>query len=254
VRFEAVYRIGKLGEKAKIHIPVLIKRFKNEPEADVRGLILEALCNIDPTSDLTYRVVLDGLRDPSLTVSCVASVSIRTEFGDRPMKDLVQIANNPKEKSQVRIRSLVNIGIILRSNNIKMVPDSVLDCLKRNLFDKDDDVRCDAAICYYEIAQLDAGLIPAETIVKSFTTDKFDLVRLNLRRVLPYCGKKIMPDLRKALRHPEEDVRCITLYVLRDLGDDARPALEDIRAMINDPSEEIREAATEVLEKLTKKK
>jgi hypothetical protein len=144
------------------------------------------------------------------------------------------------------------ISGILNGNRKKDIPVSVLNCLKANLFDKDKNIRCEAAITYTFVADLNADLIPAEIIVKSFTTDDFDLVRFNLRFVLPKCGKKVVPAMRKALRHPEEDVRLLSLYVLRDVGPDARPVLEDIRALKNDPSEEVREAAAKVLEKLEK--
>jgi hypothetical protein len=249
-RYRAIKELGRLGKKGTVHIPSLIKAFSADKVARNRSASIDALCDIDATDPRVYATVLRALDDPSIGVGCDAVFRLSSDFGDRPLRDLTAILNDKKRSPIARSHAACGLDGVIENHVKGDIPKEVMDSIEVNLFDEDEMVRLDVCAMVRGIVKRQPNKAPIAIMVRAFTTDKSELMQINMRSALPKCGKRILPYMKQSIRHENEDIRFMTLRILDDLAEDARPLLPEIRAALMDPSKMVCDAARETLRTL----
>jgi hypothetical protein len=244
--------MGSLPDHVKQDVPSLIKALSSERTPVNRAAILNALCEIDPDDPRVYNAVLGALNGAPGLEPGQATFLLWDKFGTRPLRDLTLILNDKKKSVDNRCYALYALNGLLANHVKGDIPKYVMDSFEANLFDRESRVRIEVAWIVGECAKRRPEQAPIAVMVKVFTTDKSDAVRINLGAALHYCGKPAFPYLKKTLGHEKDDVRLSTLYVIRALDDDALLFINDIEAALNDRSQQVREFAKKLLSELKK--
>jgi HEAT repeat protein len=251
MRLKAIADAGKLREQGKKLLPSLIKAYSTESSPQNRNAILMALCEIDSNDPHVYKTILNALRTPP-GESSSAVFLLWHNFGTRPIADLTKILNDKKTSPHIRCAAISALDGILNNHVNGEIPKYVMDSFEINLFDGELAVRLDIACIVQECAKRRPEQAPIATLIRSFTTEKSDAMRINVGSALSNCGRKVIPFLRKTLRHDDEHIRLHTLYVVGSLGSDALPLINDIQVVLGDRSEQVRKVAKEIFSDLKK--
>lgn len=240
IRGEVAVALALVGPKAKDMVPLLM-RF-TEPNSRFRGELncACAVVAIEPDNALATRIILDNLLQESTPFgdddwNLLRTALVRAKAGSRPaIPVLVGLVKDLSKDQENAARTLATFGPQAQS----AIPD-----LLELLAEKWQLSRQEFIVTLQQIASEKSA--PLLAALKSPNVD----VRLGVVEVLGHFPGAL-PLITESLNDPSARVRLASLRSLAKLGSSAKPAIPQIRKLLQVDSRTIREAAALALQKV----
>ena len=257
-----------------------VQAFKSD-NVDVRRVAARAVAEFDFSHDVLAPVLIEALRDKDNTVVGNA-VSALSAMGPKALPQIKGVLND----KSLRHYGLVLIGrmgpaaqeavpnLIQALEQPPTTPDDVefvreaqfalasigpgavtaVPALVKSLSTTDEVVQASAALALGKIGPGAIGAVPA--LRTSLRSESF-IVRLASVRALleiqpgqPAIARVAAPLLRQALSHPQPMVRAESARAISELGELGKQAIPDVKKLLQDEDQMVREAAQATLQKL----
>src|ERR1022692_273911 len=199
-RMQIVRALGMQGKDAKEHLPLLIDALEREKDIDIRVEIMVSMAKIDNTNAKVINAIIERFHDRDSYVRASALGVAWDGIGIHGMKQYVAFVNDKKNERDYFF-GLMAIGLTYENNREKKIPDYVVKCLEKNLFDETFDVRLTASLAFQGIAGKEGTLDRLPTINKAFL--EFGGIRSNFTTIYRAYGERSLPFLKKNLEHAD---------------------------------------------------
>jgi HEAT repeat protein len=254
VRSAAVSALGRIGPAANSAVPLLLLRLvdQNEPiigaaeslgqigapavgalanalshaDSDVRAAAAKALGRLGPAATPSVPQLAKRLMDEDRDVRVEAAVALWaiTDKQDHVAPILAEAAKNDLRRV---VEAVINIGPAAKD---------VVPALMRAMDENEGFLR---SVTGTALGYVGADAAPAvPTLIK---LRKVVAGSMNATTALGLIGRPAVPALREALRSPNADLRAGAAEALNQMGREARAAVPDLIAMINDDDKQVQE-------------
>jgi HEAT repeat protein len=277
VRLYALKGVGSLGSNSYEAIPVLLRLIRTENDTEMKWRAVAALGVVALSSDEGIIALIRTFAERSRMVFSTA-ILVLERIGARAVPLLIDALQH--DNYFIRSGAAGTLARIESSNIHEAVP-ALLDCL---LNDQKMSVRASAAFALGSIhpssQEIEKGLIKAsgdsewrvrdlavsaigkaglasDAVIAAMIerlNDEEDLVRYSaistLDQIRPPSDILLEP-LRKALKDEDVVIRASAASLLGKLQPPPSEAVPDLETLLDDPAEEVQEAALDALQSIT---
>ncbi|HEY1859640.1 MAG TPA: HEAT repeat domain-containing protein [Gemmataceae bacterium] len=245
VRARASQALGNIGAEAKLAVPALLKRLKNEQNDVTRGVLADALAKIGPPAKQDVGLLREAITDLNPKVRAYAADSIGALGPDA--ESLLALLTEAASDQDVQVRQNAVRSLGKMGGNGK---DTIVPALTTALKDSEHEVRVAAAKALEGMDTLGATDV---ALLTSMLKQQDSEVRASGARALGKMGPKAkaaLPELMEAFKGSDKAVRRAAIGALVGLGAEAKSAVPAFTDALGDSDAEVRKQATVALAKL----
>jgi HEAT repeat protein/S1-C subfamily serine protease len=237
--------LGKIGPEAKLAIPTLLNKLRDEQNETTGRIMADALAKIGPPAKQDISMLRGAIKDMSPQVRAYAATSIGAIGADAG--SLLPLLTEAAKDRQVIVRQNAVSALGKMGGNGK---EAIMPVLTNALKDSEHEVRVAAALSLETMNTLGAADVPLLTGLLKHQDSE---VRASAARTLAKMGPKAkaaLPELMEAFKGTDNAVRRASIMALASLGTEAKSAVPAFTDALGDSDVEIRKQAIVALTKV----